>query len=282
MNKLIKVALIGKTNAGKSTLINNIVGEKISIINKKINTTQESIIGIRNYKNIQIIIYDTPGINFLKVSKTFNQNLKVNLWASIDEADILIYMIDILRFNYKDILQDIKKLSEVKKPILILFNKIDLIDNNEILPKINLLKNIENITSFLSVSAKKNIGINEFLKFISTKSYSSNWIYENNEISNKDDIYITNECTRNAMLKFLHKEIPYNIKIKNTLFKYLKNNDLKIKQSIELDNKRYKSIILGKNGNTIKRIRECSQKDIKSIINNNIHLYLQIDTKNAK
>jgi len=282
MNKVIKIALIGKTNSGKSTLINNIVGEKISIINKKINTTQESVIGIRNYKNIQIIIYDTPGINFLKVSKTFNQNLKVNLWASIDEADILIYMIDILRFNYKDILQDIKKLSEVKKPILILFNKIDLIDNNEILPKINLLKNIENITSFLSVSAKNNVGINEFLKFISTKSYSSNWIYENNEISNKDDIYITNECTRNAMLKFLHKEIPYNIKIKNTLFKYLKNNDLKIKQSIELDNKRYKSIILGKNGNTIKRIRECSQKDIKSIINNNIHLYLQVDTKNAK
>ena len=80
----------------------------------------------------------------------------------------------------------------------------------------------------------------------------------------------------------MHKEIPYNIKIKNILFKYLKNNDLKIKQSIELDNKRYKPIILGKNGNTIKRIRECSQKDIKSIINNNIHLYLQIDTKNAK
>ena len=80
----------------------------------------------------------------------------------------------------------------------------------------------------------------------------------------------------------MHKEIPYNIKIKNTLFKYLKNNDLKIKQSIELDNKRYKPIILGKNGNTIKRIRECSQKNIKSIINNNIHLYLQIDTKNAK
>ena len=282
MSKLIKIALIGKTNSGKSTLINNIVGEKISIINKKINTTQESLIGIRNYKNIQIIIYDTPGINFLKVSKTFNKNLKINLWSSIDEADILIYMLDILRFNYKNIIQDIKKLSEVKKPILLLFNKIDLVDKNEILPKIDLLKDIQNITSFLSISAKKNLGINKLIKFISLKSYNSKWIYQNNEISNKDDIYITNECTRNAILKFLHKEIPYNIKIKNTLFKYLKNNDLKIKQSIELDNKRYKPIILGKNGNTIKRIRECSQKDIKSIINNNIHLYLQIDTKNAK
>ena len=90
MNKLIKITLIGKTNAGKSTLINNMVGEKISIINKKINTTQESLIGIRNYKNIQIIIYDTPGINFLRTSKPFNKNLKVNLWSSIDEADILL------------------------------------------------------------------------------------------------------------------------------------------------------------------------------------------------
>ena len=158
MNKLIKIALIGKTNSGKSTLINNIVGEKVSIINKKINTTQESLIGIKNYKNIQIIIYDTPGINFLKVSKTFNQNLKVNLWSSIDEADNLVYMIDVLRFNYKDIIKDIKKLSEVKKPILLLFNKIDLIDKNEILPKIDLLKNVVNITSFLSVSAKKTLG----------------------------------------------------------------------------------------------------------------------------
>ena len=155
MNKLIKIALIGKTNAGKSTLINNMVGEKISIINKKINTTQESLIGIRNYKNIQIIIYDTPGINFLRTSKPLNKNLKINLWSSIDEADILIYMIDILRFNYKNIIQDIKKLSEVKKPILLLFNKIDLIDKKEILPKIDLLKDIQNITSFLSISAKK-------------------------------------------------------------------------------------------------------------------------------
>ncbi len=282
MNKIIKIALIGKTNSGKSTLINKIVGEKISIINKKINTTQESLIGIKNYKDIQIIIYDTPGINFSKNSKTFNRNLKINLWSSIDEVDILVYIVDILRFNYKHIIQDIIKLSEVKKPILLLFNKIDLIDKNEILPKIDLLKEIKNITFFLPISAKKNIGINKFIKFISLKSYKSKWIYQENEITNKDDIYITNECTRNAILRYLHKEIPYNVKIKNVLFKYLKNNDLKIKQSIVLDNKRYKPIILGKNGNTIKRIRECSQKDIKSIINNNIHLYLQIDIKNAK
>ncbi len=282
MNKLIKIALIGKTNCGKSTLINNLVGEKISIINKKINTTQESIIGIKNYKSTQIIIFDTPGTNFLKSTKKFNKNLKINLWGSIDDSDILIYMIDILKYNYKNIFQDIKKLSEVKKSILFIFNKIDLIDNKKILPKIDELRNIKYINSFFLISAKKNIGIDKLLNFIESNAYKSKWIYENNEITNKDDIYITNECTRNAILKFLHKEIPYNVKIKNNLFKYLKNNDLKIKQTIELDNKRYKPIILGKNGNTIKRIREYSQKDIQDIIKNKIHLYLQINTKNAK
>ena len=92
-NKLIKVALIGKTNAGKSTFINSLVGEKISIINKKINTTQESILGIKNLLNTQIIFYDTPGSNFLKTTNLSQKKLKTNLWQSIDSVDFLIYMV---------------------------------------------------------------------------------------------------------------------------------------------------------------------------------------------
>ena len=280
--KLIKVALIGKTNAGKSSLINIIVGEDISIINKKINTTQESILGIKNIENTQIIFYDTPGSNFLKTNNILQKKLKTNIWQAIDTVNLLIYIIDVYRYNYKDVERDIKKLSETKKDIICVFNKIDLIENKKILSYINELKLFEQIKDFFLISAKFNSGITEILELIIDRAKSDEWIFIDNEITDKDDIYITNECTRNSILENLHQEIPYNVCIKNNYYKYLKNGDLKIKQIIELNNKRYKPIILGKNGLTIKRIREKSQLDINSILNCKIHLYLQVIVKDAK
>ena len=229
-DKLIKVALIGKTNAGKSTLINYLVGEKISIINKKINTTQESILGIKNINNTQIIFYDTPGSNFLKTSKLSQKKLKINLWESIESVDFLIYLIDVLKYNFKEIKKDIIKISEVNKPILFIFNKIDLIDNKKTLPMINELNKINKIEEFFVISAKNYTGIDYFLNFLLNKSYFDQWIYNNGEITDKDDIFISSECTRNSILLYMHQEIPYNIKIINESFKFLKNNDLKKNQ----------------------------------------------------
>ena len=282
MNKLIKIALVGKTNAGKSTLINSVVGEKISIINKKINTTQEYILGIKNINNTQIIFYDTPGSNFLKTSDLNQKKLKLNIWQAIDSVDMIVYLIDILKYNFNEIKKEILKISEVNKPIVFVFNKVDLYENKKILPLINELKIIEKIKDFFLISSKYGQGINSFLDYLDSKSVKNNWIYNNDEITDKDDIYITNECTRNSILDFLHKEIPYNLKVINQSFKYLKNNQLKIKQVIELNNLRYKPIILGKNGATIKRIREKSQLDMNDILKCKVHLYLQVAIKNEK
>ena len=280
--KLIKIALVGKTNAGKSTLINSLVGEKISIINKKINTTQESILGIKNIDNIQIVFFDTPGSNFLKTTNIMQKKLKINLWNSIDEVDLIVYLVDVKKYDFNIIQKDILKISEVNKPIIFVFNKIDLIDNKIILPYIKELKNISLIEAFFLISAKLEDGISSFIKYFLDKSYLANWLYDNNEITNKDDIFISNECTRNAILDFLHQEIPYNLNVKNTLFKYLKKDELKIKQYIEIENIRYKSIILGNKGVNIKRIREKSQIEIKNIFNCKVHLYLQVVMKNEK
>ena len=281
-NNILKIALVGKTNAGKSTLINNIVGEKISIINKKINTTQDSILGIINIQNTQLIFYDTPGTNFLKTSSLMQKNLKTNLWEAINSVDILIYLIDVLKYDVKTVKNDILKLSEVKKPLILVFNKIDMTKNEIILPYIDELKKNEHIDSFFNISAKYNRGIDQLINFLISRSYNNEWIYKNNEITDKDDIYISNECTRNSILEYLHQEIPYNVNVKNILFRYLKNKDLKIKQSIELKNIRYKSIILGKKGDTIKKIRESSQKEISKVFNCKVHLYLNVDIKNEK
>ena len=280
--KLIKVALVGKTNAGKSTLVNSFVGEKISIINKKINTTQDLILGILNIDTTQIIFYDTPGSNFLKTSNLLQKKNKTHIWSAIDQVNLILYIIDSSKYNYQNIESDINKISEVNKSIILVFNKIDLIENEKILFYINELKKINYIESFFNISAKYNKGITNLSNYLRTKSITQEWLYKNDEITNKDDIYITNECTRNAILEFLHQEIPYNIKVRSLVFKYLKNHDLKIKQSIELQNERYKPIILGKKGNTIKRIRENSQNAIHKILNCKVHLYLQVNINNDR
>ena len=280
--KLLKISIIGKTNAGKSTLTNNLVGEIISITNKKINTTEDLIIGIFHSKNIQLVFYDTPGLNNIKSIDKKNIKMKQNLWNGLNETDLILYLIDTTKYNFNEISSNIIKLREINKPIVIVFNKNDLIEKKSILPKINELNKKYNLQDFFSISAKKILGLDVLKEFLQNKSYQSEWIFEKNEITNKDDIFITNECTRDIILNLLHKEIPYNIKITNKLFKFLKNGDLKIKQNIEIDNQRYKKIILGKNGDKIKDIRIKSQLNISKILKKKVHLYINIIKANAE
>ena len=276
INKLLKIAIIGKTNAGKSTLINNIVGEKISIQNKKINTTQDLIIGIKNINNIQMLFYDTPGSNFLKSLNAQSKKLKTNLWNGIDESDIILYILDSKTINLSFLFDQLDKLKEINKKIIIIFNKIDLVSSKKLLPLIKRINSEYKIESFFSTSAKKNIGIINLIEYLKNFSYSTEWIYKENEISNKDDKFIINELLRETILNYLHKEIPYNLKIEMKQCKYLKNNDIKIKQNIIVREKRYKKIILGKKGMMIKKIREDCQKKLSSIFKKKIHLYLEL------
>ena len=275
-NKIIKVALVGRTNSGKSTLINKIVGEKISIQNKKINTTQVNVIGIKNINENQLIFYDTPGSNFLKSLNKESKKLKLNLWNSIDESDIVAYLIDSKTINQKFLFEQLDKLKEIKKKIIIIFNKIDLISNKKILPLISELDKQFEVDSFFTISALKNIGISDILNHIKKFSYVSEWIFRDDEITDKDDKFILEELLRETILNYLHKEIPYNLIIKTTNFKTLKNNDIKIKQQIIIKESRYKKIILGKKGEMIKNIREDSQKKMSQVLKAKIHLYLEV------
>ena len=189
----------------------------------------------------------------------------------------IVYVIDVLKYDFKTICSDLKKIYQEKKFIIIVFNKIDLIDNKILLPYIKSLNELKYIDSFFNISAKYSRGLNRLSKYLKSKSFNKKWIFNKDEVSNKNDIFISNECTRNAILKYLHQEIPYNLIVRNIFIKILKNKHIKIKQSIDLKNLRYKSIILGKNGNTIKKIRESSQKEIAHIMKVKVHLYLQIN-----
>ena len=275
-NKILKIAIVGKTNAGKSTLINNIIGEKISIQNKKINTTQDLIIGIKNIDKTQILFYDTPGSNFLKSLNIQSKNLKINLWSGIEDSDIVLYLVDSKTINLSFLFDQLEKIKEVKKKVILVFNKIDLIESKNLLPIIKKINDKYQIESFFNISAKNSIGVLDLLDYLLNFAYVSSWIYHEDEITNKDDKFILNELLRETLLTYLHKEIPYNLIINTSTYKVLKNNDIKIKQKIIINEKRYKKIILGKKGEMIKAIREDSQKKMSTILKAKVHLYLEI------
>ncbi|MBT3902903.1 MAG: GTPase Era [Pelagibacteraceae bacterium] len=275
-NKILKTAIVGKTNAGKSTLINNIIGEKISIQNKKINTTQDLIIGIKNIDKTQILFYDTPGSNFLKSLNIQSKNLKINLWSGIEDSDIVLYLVDSKTINLSFLFDQLEKIKEVKKKVILVFNKIDLIESKNLLPIIKKINDKYQIESFFNISAKNSIGVLDLLDYLLNFAYVSSWIYHEDEITNKDDKFILNELLRETLLTYLHKEIPYNLIINTSTYKVLKNNDIKIKQKIIINEKRYKKIILGKKGEMIKAIREDSQKKMSTILKAKVHLYLEI------
>ena len=128
----------------------------------------------------------------------------------------------------------------------------------------------------VNISAKNSIGVLDLLDYLLNFAYVSSWIYHKDEITNKDDIFILNELLRETLLTYLHKEIPYNLIINTSTYKVLKNNDIKIKQKIIINEKRYKKIILGKKGEMIKAIREDSQKKMSTILKAKVHLYLEI------
>ncbi len=275
--KLLKISIIGRTNAGKSTLINNFTGETISIVNKKINTTKDLIIGIKTLKEYQFIFYDTPGTHQLKAKTKSNQ--KTYLWQGIDQSDVILFMVDSKNLKLNELFNSLLDLLKLNKNIIIVFNKIDLINPKVLLPYVNDISIKYNLQKFFFISAKYNSGINDLLKYLKKISIVSKWEYDEEYLSNKDEIFLTNECTRNSILLLINKEIPYNIEINNKEFKYLKNNKLNIRQEIIIANERYKKIIIGKEGKKIKSIRENSQKQINKILKLNSNLFLEIVLK---
>ncbi len=275
-NKIVSICIIGETNSGKSTFINSVVGENISIINKKKNTTLDFIIGVYNYKNIQLIFYDTPGLNKDKSIYLKIKNIKSKFLNIIDFSDITIYFLDVKKRNLilnKEILLNTKR---NKKDLYIILNKIDLINKNELLPIIKKLNSEYKIDNIFPISSKFKIGIENLLKKIYSKSYSGEWLFKKNEITNKTDEYISKEVTRNAILNNLNSEIPYKIYVKNNKWKIVSNNEIVIHQSILINKKNYKKIIIGKNGSKIKNIREDSQIELAKIFNKKVHLYLKV------
>lgn len=273
-----KIIIIGKTNSGKSTLLNKIIGKNISITSHKYNTTQKNIIGIYTEKNIQYEIIDSPGIPKNDKHVLFDISKK-NIFKIVKTSNLVIFLISELQWSIieEKIFQFIRKNNN---NYVIVINKIDLIKNKKmLLPYIEKIKKITYNAEIILISAKKEKYIEDLLEFIKKKIPIADHKYSTKKIFKNDIKFLISEIIRGEMINLLNKEIPYQITIKIlNIYKNL-NNEYVIKSGIFVYKKNHKKIIIGCNGQRIKLCSLKSRLKIGKYFNEKIHLKLWVYIK---
>ena len=269
------MSLIGAPNAGKSTLINTIIGEKIAIVSHKSQTTRTSIKGIFLKQNTQIVFIDTPGIF---KSKRFLDELMVNnAWKSLNDSDLvcLLYDVGIKNIN-SNTLEIIKNLKNIHRPVVLILNKIDLINKKDLLPLISEFQSLFKFEKIFMLSALKSKGIKDFLDWITKQMPVGPFLYPIEDITDTNLRYLASEILREKLLLNMHQEIPYNLIVSTETWKEKKDNNLEIHQNIFVSKTSHKAMILGKSGQNIKRIGILARKEMEKVFNKRIHLYTRV------
>jgi GTP-binding protein Era len=266
-------AIVGMPNAGKSSLTNAMLGQKLSITSPKVQTTRNSIKAIIISNNAQIIAIDTPGVFIPRDDKILERIIVKSAWQALREANHICFVIDAeigLNQENQRILKDLKK---ENLEITIVINKIDKIRKSKILDIIAPLATL-GFEEILPVSATTNEGVDDLKLFLENKCINNDWLYNEDDITDAPMRFIASEITREKLFLNLNQELPYSLTVKTDSYEILDNQQIKIKQTILVLKESQKSIVLGKNGQMIKKIGEESRHDIGLIANTKVHLFL--------
>ena len=269
------VGLIGRPNAGKSTLINNLVGSKIAITSDKPQTTRNIIQGIYNDEESQIVFVDTPGIH--KPTHKLGTYLNKEAYYSMEDADILLVLIDASEPIGPGDKYIIEKLKDVEKDVILVLNKIDKMPKEKILLKIDEYKDLYDFKEIVPISALKKENIDTLLKVC--KKYLNDNIkyFEDDMITNKSINFLISEIIREKVLLLTEEEVPHSVTCIIEKIETSKNS-LNIIGSIIVDRDSLKKIIVGKGGSKIKQIGSLARKEIEVLVGKRVYLDLLVKT----
>ena len=273
MNKKCgKILLSGFSNAGKSSLINFFLKKKVSIVSHKVQTTNQKIRAILNFKSNQLIFVDTPGI--ITDKRFFDKKMSRSLVEEFDSCDLNLFILDSSKVINKSLLIKIKDLVSNFKVNFLVLNKVDLIHNEKVVKLISEINQKINFCDTFPISVKKKIGIDILLQKIIKNLPKKQWIFEENDLINNDLKFQLSEITRERIFKLINKEVPYSVKI-STSFESLKNL-MKISQTIFVKKNSQKAIIIGKAGQKIKHIGTDSRLEMEKLLEKKVFLELKV------
>jgi GTP-binding protein Era len=270
------VTIIGEPNAGKSTLMNHLVGAKVSIVSSKAQTTRTRVLGIVVEDKTQIVFVDTPGI--------FNPNQKNKMekaivgaaWDAVNEnSDILLLMMDVSK-RKKDGLKKIIEVLKKQPPqhTILVLNKVDKIKRETLLELSMELNELHAFQATFMISALKGNGVSDLLKYLSNALPQGIWHYPEDQMSDMPTRLLAAEITREKLFETLYQELPYNLTVETDEWENFNNGSIKIDQTIFVTRDQHKKIILGKGGAMIKKIGQQARQELEDILETTIHLKL--------
>ena len=258
MTKCSFITVVGSPNAGKSTLVNALVGTKVSIVTHKPQTTRFNIRGVMVEDDTQLVFIDTPGI--FSAKEKYDKAMVSGAWDSLQEADHIVLMIDVAKGLVAMHEKIFSKLEKSKRTATVVLNKIDLIKKEELLPLSEKLSALPGVGEIFMISASKEKGFDALKKHLLDQAPEGAWMYPEDQISDISERLMAAEVTREKLFLQIHQEIPYNLLVETESWETKDDASVKICQNIYVSRKSHKSIVIGNSGNNIKRIGTIARK----------------------
>ncbi|WP_417242421.1 GTPase Era [Celeribacter sp.] len=273
------VALIGEPNAGKSTLLNRMVGAKVSIVTHKVQTTRARIRGVAIEGDSQIVFVDTPGI--FKPKRRLDRAMVTAAWGGAADADITVLMVEAHRGLSEGVEGILAALAEnpVRGKIALAINKIDMVDVEKLLAMTQKLNERFDFVETFMISAEKGRGVDDLRKWLAKEVPAGPWLYPEDQIADLPLRMIAAEMTREKLTLNLHQELPYQLTVETEKWEERADGSARVDQIVYVSRDGHKGIILGKKGETIKRISRASREELSDFLGRKIHLFLQVKVR---
>ncbi|MBL4618001.1 MAG: GTPase Era [Robiginitomaculum sp.] len=287
------IALIGAPNAGKSTLVNSLVGSKVSIVTHKVQTTRFRVRGIMIEGGSQVVLVDTPGVFAPK--RRLDRAMVKAAWQGAEEADEIVHIVDaaawfrandpkLARPQDKkakvDVISIIKELEKLGRKAILVLNKIDLIEKENLLEQVEYFNKTGIYDNVIMLSATKGSGVKDLKKLMAEQVPVGAWHYPEDQVADLPMRMLAAEITREKLMLRVHEELPYSASVSTESWEPKKDGSVTVRQVIFVERESQRKIVLGKNGKVIKAIGQAARKDLMEILGIKVHLFLFVKVAN--
>lgn len=271
------ITIVGRPNVGKSTLLNYIIGEKITITSKKAQTTRNRVQGIYTTDKEQFVFIDTPGIH--KPKHQLGRFMVKSALSTLNEVDIILFMINVSEKMGPGDRFIMERLKDVESPVFLVMNQIDKVHPDKLLPMIESYQAEINFDEVIPVSALDGNNVDRLLKVISSYLKEGPQYYPANQISDHPEYFIVQELIREKVLELTREEIPHSVAVKTEAMEKIENDMIEVRAIIVVERSSQKGIIIGKKGSMLKEIGTRARKDIQKLLGSKIYLDLWVQVK---